>query len=453
LFPSNVLATRSPPLVISGEHDKVYSGLEDRIRHSYRGAIEDAPFGSKILKGSRSLHQTAKQACILVGGRGTRLGELTVASPKPLLPVGGRPFLDYLIENVARHNIEEILLLSGYRSADIETRYHDVMIRGARVRCIPEAEPRGTAGALWYARAALQDRFFVLNGDTLFDINLLDLTVAEPADWMVRIALRFSSNRAQRGQVTLRKDQITDFAEKNSADPGIINAGIYFMRRELIEGLRAPTGSLEEQVFPELARRGLLFGRVYDRPFIDIGLPRDLAYANEAVPRWLTRPAAFLDRDGVLNRDKGYVHRPDQFEWMINAKQAVKILNDRGLFVFVVTNQAGIARGYYADEDVVNLHAWVASELASVGAHVDGFYYCPHHPDAADPVYNIACGCRKPDPGLILRALADWPIRREGSFLIGDKISDLDAATAVGIPGHFFQVGEDLATTVTKIIQ
>jgi D,D-heptose 1,7-bisphosphate phosphatase len=396
-------------------------------------------------------HQTTKQACILVGGRGTRLGELTTAAPKPLLPVGGRPFLDYLIENVARHNIEEILLLSGYRSAEIETRYHRFTVRGAQVRCIPEAEPRGTAGALWHARSALQDTFFVLNGDTLFDINLLDLTVAEPADWLARIALRFSSNSTQCGQVTLCKDRIIDFAEKRSGGSGIVNAGIYLMRRALIERLDSSFCSLEEQVLPDLAGRGVLFGRVYDRPFIDIGIPQDLAYANQVVPRWLQRPAAFLDRDGVLNRDNGYVHHLDQFEWLSDAKAAIKMLNDRGFFVFVVTNQAGVARGYYTDADVLNLHAWMAAELASIGAHVEGFYYCPHHPDGTDPVFGRACGCRKPAPGLILRALAEWPVCKNRSFLIGDKLSDIDAAKAAGIQGYLLGDGDDLVTAVATI--
>jgi D,D-heptose 1,7-bisphosphate phosphatase len=410
-----------------------------------------------VLQGAREenipcIIEMAKQACILVGGRGTRLGKLTAATPKPLLPVGGRAFLDYLIENVARHDVEEVLLLSGYLSAEIEGRYHERTVRGAKLRCIPEGEPRGTAGALWHAREALQDTFFVLNGDTLFDINLLDLAAPEPGEWLALLALRSVSNTAQRGRVTLRKHQIVSFAEKNRKGPGMISAGVYFMRRRLVESLEAGVGSLEEQVFPRLAGKGLLLGRVYERPFIDIGIPEDLAYAEEAVPRWMTRPAAFLDRDGVLNRDKGYVHRPDQFEWLCNAKKAVKMLNDSGFFVFVITNQSGIARGYYGDIDVVNLHAWMAAELALVSAHVDGFYYCPHHPDGADPAYKVLCSCRKPAPGLILRALAEWPVRREGSFMIGDKISDLEAAAAAGIAGHLLQNGDDLAAAAAKII-
>jgi D-glycero-D-manno-heptose 1,7-bisphosphate phosphatase len=394
-----------------------------------------------------------KQACILVGGRGTRLGRLTDRIPKPLLPVGGHAFLDYLLENVARHHIEEVLLLSAYRSAEVETHYHGTMVRGTKVRCIPEGEPRGTAGALWCARQALQDTFLVLNGDTLFDINLLDLAMPRRGEWLARLALRAEAETAQRGRVTLNEDQVTGFAEKDRGGPGIINGGIYFMRRNLIEKLDDTAGSLEEQVFPRLASEGLLLGRVYERPFIDIGILEDLVSAEQAVPHWVTRPAAFLDRDGILNNDQGYVHRLDEFEWMSNAKEAVKILNDSGFFVFVVTNQAGVAHGYYTEADVINLHAWMTTELASVGAHVDGFYHCPHHPNGSIPAYRMVCSCRKPAPGLLIRAFAEWSVRRDGSFVIGDKISDLEAAAAAGIPGYLLQQNEDLAAVVARIIR
>jgi D,D-heptose 1,7-bisphosphate phosphatase len=389
----------------------------------------------------------------LVGGRGTRLGRLTAGVPKPLLPVGGRPFLDYVLENVARHHIEEVLLLSAYRSADIETHYHGRMVRGAKVHCIPEGEPRGTAGALWSAREALQDTFLVLNGDTLFDINLFDLVTPEPGEWAARLALRDAPEAGQCGRVTLNESQVICFAEKDHSGPSIINGGIYFMRRSVIDDLDSTTGSLEEQVFPQLARENLLLGRVYERPFIDIGLLEDLAYAEQAVPHWVTRPAAFLDRDGILNRDKGYVHRPDQFEWLRSAKEAIKLLNDNGFFVFVVTNQAGIAHGYYTEAHVNSLHAWMTTELASVGAHVDGFYHCPHHPAGGVPAYRTLCRCRKPAPGLLIRAFGEWSVRRAGSFVIGDKRSDLEAAAAAGIPGYLLQDGEDLVTMVAKIIR
>jgi D-glycero-D-manno-heptose 1,7-bisphosphate phosphatase len=169
------------------------------------------------------------------------------------------------------------------------------------------------------------------------------------------------------------------------------------------------------------------------------------------VPNIATRPAAFLDRDGVLNIDFGYVHRPDQFHWVQGAQAAIKALNEAGYLVVVVTNQAGVARGYYGEADIRRLHEWINSELRPLGAHIDAFYHCPHHPDGAVPAYALACNSRKPAPGMLLRAMREWPIRRDGTFIIGDKDSDIEAGRRAGIPGHLFP-GGDLRAFLDRII-
>lgn len=156
------------------------------------------------------------------------------------------------------------------------------------------------------------------------------------------------------------------------------------------------------------------------------------------------RAAVFFDRDGVLNVDKGYTFRPEDFEWMPGAIEVIKQFNNKGYYVFCVTNQSGVARGYYAEDDVRKFHGWMNVELAKHGAHIDAFYYCPHHPDYGDEPYRKACTCRKPEPGLIFQALSEWKVDKENSLLIGDKDSDLLAAAAAGIRGHLF-AGENLA--------
>jgi D-glycero-D-manno-heptose 1,7-bisphosphate phosphatase len=155
----------------------------------------------------------------------------------------------------------------------------------------------------------------------------------------------------------------------------------------------------------------------------------------------VARPAVFFDRDGVLNRDTGYVHRPEEFEWLDGAKAAIRALNERGYLVFVITNQAGVAYGRYGEEAVKDLHRWIAKDLASVGAHIDGFYYCPHHPEGKEKRYAVVCECRKPKPGLLLAAMRKWDVDRERSFLIGDKESDIQASEAAGVRGILWRGG------------
>jgi D-glycero-D-manno-heptose 1,7-bisphosphate phosphatase len=130
---------------------------------------------------------------------------------------------------------------------------------------------------------------------------------------------------------------------------------------------------------------------------------------------------------------------------------AIKCLNDFGYMVFVVTNQAGVARGYYNESAVNQLHQWINAELASYGGHVDAFYYCPHHPKGLIPNYCRICECRKPAPGMLLRAFREWPITRTCSFLIGDKETDIAAASAANVPGYLFD-GENLFVTVRRVI-
>lgn len=153
------------------------------------------------------------------------------------------------------------------------------------------------------------------------------------------------------------------------------------------------------------------------------------------------RPALFLDRDGVINVDKGYVSRIEDFEWIPGAAEAIAAFNARNWFVFVVTNQSGIARNYYTEADMQALHEWMLAELARKNAHVDQIYYCPFHEAGENPAYRKTSFDRKPNPGMLLKAMADYPVKRELSFLIGDKDTDMEAARAAGVAGFMFRGG------------
>ena len=212
-----------------------------------------------------------------------------------------------------------------------------------------------------------------------------------------------------------------------------------------------PICSLEKDVLPKLAEQRLLTGQTASGYFIDIGSPGDYARARMELPQRLHRPAVFLDRDGVLNEDTGWVGSIDRFVWKVGARDAVVAITDAGFHAFIVTNQSGIAREFYSENDVENLHRWVVDQIHGGGGTIDDLRYCPAHPEARDPKYRQNLNYRKPAPGMILDLASKWEIDIKRSFLVGDKKSDLEAAQAAGIPSYLYS-GGDVCNFISRLL-
>jgi D-glycero-D-manno-heptose 1,7-bisphosphate phosphatase len=164
------------------------------------------------------------------------------------------------------------------------------------------------------------------------------------------------------------------------------------------------------------------------------------------------RPAAFLDRDGVINLDgEGFNYKAEDLHFVEGAPQAIKILNERGYYVLVVSNQSGVARGYFGEEDVRTFHKEMQLRLKSVGAHIDAFSFCPHLAEGSVPQYSFDCDCRKPKTGLLDALVKRWPVDLERSFMVGDKVSDMECAENFGVKGHRF-TGGDLEGFINAIV-
>lgn len=393
-----------------------------------------------------------KQALILAGGLGTRLGELTQTCPKPLVKVGEKPFLEYIFWNLKRYGITNIVLSVGYMAESICGFVGDGSKYGLKVDYAVEESPAGTGGALKIAENYLHDSFLLINGDTIFDINYLDLELVRlKSGCVLAMALRWVEDASRYGIVEIYGEKVISFREKNRINRGYINGGVYAVDRKILDYINSIPCSLENDVLPRIVSRGMIAGKAYEGFFIDIGVIEDYEAAQKLVPQWKQKPAVFFDRDGVINVDKGYVNKPEDFNWMPGAIESVKLANDNGYLVIVITNQAGIARGYYSEQHFLDFTEWINEQLKNNGAHIDATYYCPHHPTEGLLEYRLLCNCRKPEPGLILKAIEDWEIDVSKSVLFGDKESDIKAASRAGITGIIVGSGELLDKVNTWI--
>ncbi len=281
----------------------------------------------------------------------------------------------------------------------------------------------------------LDERFYLLNGDSWFNFNWLSLVTVEGSDRAVAtLGLRPVADASRYGVVETDDGAVRRFRDRpEQAGPGDVNSGVYLVSREIVAALR-PQCSLERDVLPALAEAGAIAGasRVG-------GLHRHRRSRGFFPARRLSFPTGehgrrlFLDRDGTLNEDRHYVHRIADFHWLSGAVEAIRLLNDAGFYVFVVTNQAGVAHGFYREEDVESLHAWIQGELRNRGAHIDDFRYCAFHPEATVEAYRGEHTWRKPGPGMLRDLIAHWPVDLAGSFMAGDKDIDVAAGQAAGI--------------------
>jgi D,D-heptose 1,7-bisphosphate phosphatase len=339
----------------------------------------------------------------MTAGR-TTVGQCVVHLDNPAISLrmfGERSSLGWLLREFSRFGVSDILLLTGRMPLDLRT----ALPREMRIAHAPVTAGTGTGGGLFQVRDQLCDRFLLCGSDQLFDWNLANLLAEAAVD-----------------------------------DPHVVgrliqDAGIGLFRRHIVDHLR-PVCSLEGDVLPDLAGRDLL--RITTMP--GAHKPLRLQASDDMIVR-LRRRALFLDRDGVLNLDHGYVGSPDRFEWMDGALDAIRYATEAGWHVFVVTNQSGVARGLYTEDAVRHLLDWMADQARAAGGTIDDVRFCPFHPEATLDAYRQAHPWRKPRPGMLLDLIHAWNLDPKQAVMVGDQTSDMQAAAAAGVAGHLFDGG------------
>ncbi|MEA1672498.1 HAD-IIIA family hydrolase [Nitrospirillum sp. BR 11163] len=402
------------------------------------------------------------QAVILAGGGGTRLKSVTGDLPKPLVDVCGTPLLGRQLEMIAQSSIRDVLVLTGYGAGAIADYCQDGAKWGLNLRTVAEPQARGTAGAVLDARDLLAPTFVVFYGDTVLDVDVDRLLAhhhQHGAD--ATLFLHPNDHPYDSDLVDLDADgrvrRFLPYPHPEGMDyHNIVNAGLYVLERDAV----LATGGLPDKpdfgkhVFSRMLAEGrTLQGYVSPEYVKDAGTPDRIAKVRTdiekgRVARMSLRhpvPAVFLDRDGVLNVEKGRIARPEDLELTPGAAPALARLNRADYRTVVVTNQAIVARGDCTLEELDAIHARLETLLGAERAFFDRLYFCPHHPDKGFPkevaALKIVCDCRKPAPGMVHSAARDLNIDVARSWMIGDSSSDMGLARACGMGGILVRSG------------
>lgn len=373
----------------------------------------------------------SKQAVVLAGGFGTRLSHIVSDVPKPMAQVGGKPFLDYLVDELKKQGFDNFVFLVGNKAEVIEEYYKNL----ENSIFIREETPLGTGGAILNSYENLQDEFFVINGDTFFDI---DYSILEnfAKDNAVTIALRYTNDIERYGFVEIDEDyRVKNFIEKgnlpqNKID-GFINGGIYYIKKDAIsryaKNFNGEFISLETQIFPELIKNSQIYALPIGGSFIDIGIPQDYYRAQELIPNCLKmdiKPALFIDKDGTIIENTEYPHGKN-FNIINSTVDIVKEYSQKGYYIVMVTNQAGIAKNKFNFEQMMECFDGIKEYYSKFGLKFDNIEYCPYHKDGVIKEYSFDTLLRKPNAGMILRACEKLRIDLKNSVMIGDN-PDID---------------------------
>ena len=363
---------------------------------------------------------------ILAGGKGTRIKKYLHNKPKPMVKFNEIYFLQYLINIFSKYPINKIFILVGYKSDIIFKNFHNKTFNFTKVICVKEKKLMGTGGALLSLKKKKIKDFILINGDTVFDIDLADFIKSFKKKKLGCVALAPNSKNINNYKLNNLeiKNNILCY-KKNSK---LMNGGVYFFKRRILNLIPNKPCSLEEDVFPNIIKKKLLTGKIYKNFFLDIGTPKYFNVSAKRLKDYFSRPAAFLDRDGVINHDSGYVYKKKDFRFRKGVIKGLKYLIKKKYYIFIVTNQAGIAKGIYNENDFKKLHLYLKKNLSKKNIYFNDVQYCPYHPKGKIKIYRKKSSLRKPGNQMVKNILKKWLIVKRKSFMIGDKYSDKNCA-------------------------
>ena len=388
---------------------------------------------------------------IMAGGKGTRMLSIASDIPKPMIPIEGRPVLEREIECLCEQGFTDILITVGHLGNVIMDYFGDGLKFGVHITYYFEKKPLGNAGALFQVKDQLTDDFLLLNADAMFDIDFNRFVQYHKTHDAVATLFTHPNSHPYDSGVIIADEHmaVKKWLAKEDERPEYfknrVNAGLHVLNKKILEQtVEGEKIDLDRQLLKPLAGTGQMY--CYDSPEYvkDMGTPERYYavckdFANGIVKaRNLKKrqKAIFLDRDGTINEYVGFLTDIKEFHLLDGVTEAIRKINASGYLAIVVTNQPIIARGEVSFTELQEIHNKMETLLGAEGAYIDAIYFCPHHPDKGFEgervEYKISCDCRKPKPGMLLKAAEDFNIDLSRSWMVGDGKNDVEAGKNAG---------------------
>ena len=395
---------------------------------------------------------------IMAGGKGTRVASIASDIPKPMIPICGKPILEHQIECLNKNGLSDIIIIVGHLGQSIKEYFGNGSRFGCKISYYTETEPLGTAGALYKIKELLENRsedFILLNGDIIFDIDFKRMITFHKKHkaWA---SLAVHPNNHPYDSVLIEcneNNQITAWINKEDTArmagtyyKNLVNAGIHILSLDLIKNCPQDKDKvdLDRDILKKMILGGRIFGYITPEYIKDMGTPERFTEVSHAIEKGIVKnknlavkqKCVFLDRDGTINELNDFILSPEDLILIDGAAQAIKTINSSGYLAIVITNQPVIARGDLDFKTLDSIHKKMETELGKLGAFIDDLFFCPHHPEKGfpgeRPEYKIDCNCRKPKPGMILKAAEKYNIDLKNSYMVGDHVRDTEAGAAAG---------------------
>ena len=402
-------------------------------------------------------------AVIMAGGKGSRLLSITNDEiPKPMVPVDGKPLLEYQVEKLKTYGIKKIVMIVGHLGEKIVDHFKDGKDFGVEIDYIFEKEPLGTAGAFYYLKDKIDAKDFMLVfGDIFFDMDFDRMEDFHFKNSALTTLLAHPNGHPYDSDLIQTDDngRVIGFDSKHNVRDywydNMVNAGMYIINKRLLDLVKEPVKTdFEKDILANQVKLGANIYAYHTPEYVkDVGTVDRINATVEELKSGLIQSknlknkqrAIFLDRDGTINVSKGFISKADDLELIPGTIDAVKAINKSGALAIVITNQPVIARGECSFEELHNIHNKLKTLLGEKGAFVDDIFYCPHHPDKGFegevPELKFDCECRKPKTGMIEEAVKKYNIDLSKSYMVGDSTMDLETARNAGIKSVLVNTG------------